>query len=348
MSLLLRISVGLTSVVSVLLGFAVPNRAARACTLPSCAQSYAAPAAYKSIPVNAPALVFRPGNSSALDVTGVSKVAFFDVAGTALALDQKADPAASGHFLLTPKEPLVAGNWYRLVNLSWCSGPATWPAESAFNNAFSVTPAMPLPTAIGPVSVTPFVGDVDLPDSGACTKPGKVGAALFTVNHGPEMSAYLWLARWTLKVDGKVEVVSRYGDYDALSPFPSAARRINFPYLVCDANRGSWLSAGKHTAELSVHIAGATQDPPPVTFPFELSCTASEPSDGGIDGDPSPADGDGGSGPSSFHAGPAGSSPGSACSYGDGGPGSGWGVLAALLAFVVVRLTSRRARRGVR
>ena len=44
-----------------------------------------------------------------------------------------------------------------------------------------------------------------------------------------------------------------------------------FPYAICEPG-GSRLQSGRHHGELSMHVAGATTDPPPVSFDFQLNC----------------------------------------------------------------------------
>jgi hypothetical protein len=292
-----RRSVAVAGTVGVsFLGLAgVPQRAL-ACSYLGCSASYAAPGVQggATLPVNAPALVFKPGGEGAGpgDIATIKRIALFDAAGDSIAVALQPDPAAADHLLAVPEVPLIAGAAYRLVNLSWCGEAATLaPAYPAFNQIFKAAPASPLPTQIGTVAAaSPAAVDVEVIDGSSCTRAVKASAAVLTITPTPEMKAYLHVARFTLEVDGHVEVVSAYGSYAANITFANAARRVDLPYQVCESNGAPWLGAGTHTAKLSAHIAGAAQDPPPVTFSFSLGCASSPVDAGQGDGGANTAD----------------------------------------------------------
>lgn len=319
-----------------LAGFLVVSpRISRACSIAGCGFSYAAPIAGGVLPANAPALVFRPGMISRTDETRVAKVALLAADGSVIPYQVQPDPAAPDHHLVTPSAALQEGGMYRLANLSSCTtGGIESPAWAPFNQTFSVGRAAPLPTSIGTVTVRPSRPmTVEVGHPSLCSAPAPVGAAELELALTTEMESYKAVARWTLKVDGKVEFTSQYGSYEAGQPDRSALR----PYTVCGGDHASpWLTAGSHTGELSVHVAGATTDPPPLAFSFEVDC----PGDGGAGGVPGTDGGAGGSGGGASGAagGGTGVSNGGGCAV-PGGPSrtpSTWALL-ALIALMRAR-----------
>ena len=81
-------------------------------------------------------------------------------------------------------------------------------------------------------------------------------------------------------VDGALWVQEPYAFPGLGDPLARAARSATAPYATCPASAEvvasvpSPLGLGTHHGQLSVHVAGAPTDPPPVEFDFELTCQA--------------------------------------------------------------------------
>jgi hypothetical protein len=171
-----------------------------------------------------------------------------------------------------------------------------------------------------------------------------------------ELQAYLPLARFTLNIDGRPWATSAYGSDRVAPPGLPGSISVLRPYTFCDPFHGArWdhgpagaatapsgsIAPGRHRAELSVHIAGAPVDPPPLSFDLDTTCgdvpDGRSPPDAG-----SGADGAGGGGVTP----PARS--GGGCAVAGGGSGGAWPLCALVAGALAMRLAvgARRHRRG--
>jgi hypothetical protein len=235
---------------------------AQACSISLCSLGYAAPRG-GIIPANAPALVYvaPPG----IDDTPEGSLLLMTLDGQPLSFTSVPDPAGGqGQFLITPTPPLQPSASYRLVGIGQCPGGL----NGDLNVPFDVGPPEPLPAAMPSVIVhPPETTDLDVPGGPACVAQHRV-AGTFLEWSFPDLGNYGSLTQYILKVDGQPWGDSSYG---------MALNGINpaYPYAVCDeAYAGYGLRPGPHHGELSIHVAGAPSDPPPVSFEFNLDCKA--------------------------------------------------------------------------
>jgi hypothetical protein len=262
------------AILFVVLGHLVPVRPAAACSVSACGGTYAAPN-YGIIPSGATALVYKPPFGIGPTESSGLRIEAGD--GTAVAFTTVPDPATPGHFLVNPTTPLEEGKAYRLISVGWCNlGGSLNPAWPTFNQVFSVGPPSSLPARMGTVTVHPSqMEEVTVGSSASCTEKVRAAVAVIELHPPPELSAHIQLMRRTLKVDGEVWISEEYG-----SNRPAGARSAGMPFAVCDPradieDRG--LAPGTHTGEMSIHVAGAASDPPPVRFTFDLACTSAPP-----------------------------------------------------------------------
>lgn len=235
-----------------------PASRAHACSIATCSLRSVAPSG-GTIPANAPALVFvaPPGTT----VTPNANLILTTLDGQTLPFTSEPDPTLPGAFLIHPVTPLQPGAAYRLVGVGSC---IEGQPIVGLNSAFYVGPAADLPTTFGPVNPhAPELQEILVPDDSSCSAQRQVSAALLEVSSPQSPPPYAQLTRSTLKVDGQVWRTAGYGE-----AMPA------MPYQVCNGDNAYGLPGGHHQGELSIHVAGATVDPPPATFEFDLGCGA--------------------------------------------------------------------------
>jgi hypothetical protein len=251
----------------------VDRGAARACSFPPCAFSYAAPADNSVIPANSPGLVYVPGFRP--------RVGLFTLEDSkAVPFEYVAEDPQRSIYVLRPKAPLSPG-WYRLVDFSDCMPLQPGP-QHFFDQSFYVSESVDLPTSIGSIEAQPpvvmQVGSICL----STLQPASV--ALLKLLLSREANAFLPVARFTLTIDDEPWHTTKYGaGPDELRPRGQSERLydriVTAPFAPCRQFAGDRaLRPGKHRGKLGMHIAGAAADPPPLEFDFQLDgCPATPP-----------------------------------------------------------------------
>ncbi|HEY0713553.1 MAG TPA: hypothetical protein VGF45_12820, partial [Polyangia bacterium] len=183
---------------------------ARACSIPTCGGSAAAPGDRQYVPLGAPAFAYRPGDA-AMQGTSVPDVRLYTAEGQPVEITLSPDPASERYLLVRPKVALESGH-YRLVDFGHClhNSPGPSPAWPAFNHGFWVTNPSALPTSIGEVKVAASQHmSVEIYDSARCSDVAPDAAvALISIDLTDSARAYLPLARLTLHVDGTLWAAS--------------------------------------------------------------------------------------------------------------------------------------------
>jgi len=108
-----------------------------------------------------------------------------------------------------------------------------------------------------------------LPDDSLCTVTLPVAESSLSDPHSPELDAYFHpsAARSSLTAKSSpLSATATVARASAPRP-PSVSRRTGGPRYLYGG-----LTPGRHHGELTIHVAGATVDPPPVSFDFELTC----------------------------------------------------------------------------
>jgi MYXO-CTERM domain-containing protein len=286
----------------------------------TCIGSYVAPSS-GTIPANAPAIAFYDFHraTQARDL-----VSLMDASERVLAIDLIPDPANPRHWLIRPLDPLETG-YYQIRHRSSC-------APIAALAAFQVGEARALPSTAGTVRLeTTRRMRVDFGTTDGCQVAGDAAVLPIVFEPSETMRGWLPLAHFSLSIDGRPWASSGYGSDRSPTPSPfhaGSGLSVFQPYSFCDGvgndgqpgttvtGRSGGLQPGSHRAELTMHIAGAQADPPPIGFEFSLAC------------DTAPAS--------------------SGCSLGDGhDPGDGSWIF-TLLAGVVLVLRRRRTPRLLR
>jgi MYXO-CTERM domain-containing protein len=242
-----------------------------ACSFDTCSFTYAAPSF--DVPSNAPALVFAAPPDS--ENTPEKNLLLTTLDGVPVPFTSERDPftplhsdfLTPLHFLVKPATPLVEGATYRLISVGKCIMNATDRGPAfGFDVTFTVGPPSELPSTLGSVTIHPEDSvNWPVPGGSSCVDNRLVSAAFLEVST-PELIAYYAVTRRTLQVDGQVWIEESYG-----KSMPGELLDATFPYSICEP--GGWgLQAGRHHGELSMHVAGASTDPPPVSFDFDLNC----------------------------------------------------------------------------
>ena len=246
----------------------------------------AAPFPGVTVPANAPALVQYTAYNPSWGSKPPPRARLLGPDGAEIPLASRAEMAASPlqalvpERLLTPGTPLQPGA-HTLV-YGGCQ------ADQETRNVFTVGPAAPLPTRIGAIRLQAQpVEALEANWVSGCGWTAQASSVQIVLEPSPELQAFLPLARFTLTVDGTVWETSAYGSDRVSNPTDPAAVSLLRPYTFCDprfgagadggrAGGGSTASGsippGRHRAELSVHIAGADQDPPPLAFELVTTC----------------------------------------------------------------------------
>ena len=240
-----------------------PARPARACDV-ACLTGYMAPAAGLALPSNAPGLVYvppqvaRPGDPNAgLQILGP------DGGEVAFALQPLPGEGRREYLVVAP---LVPGA-YRLKAVRGCTIEG---AAAATDSDFTVGGPAPLPATLGRVTAGASQRvHLTVPDDGSCTRDVEAGRVPLTVTPSDVLRPYLPVASFTLTIDGQPWTRTPYG---------AGWNASDDPYTVCSAEKPAGvrlLSPGRHTAVLSVAIAGASSAPPPVAVELFLACDPS-------------------------------------------------------------------------
>ncbi|HET6279490.1 MAG TPA: hypothetical protein VFH73_00930 [Polyangia bacterium] len=260
-----------------------------ACSLFSCTDAYSAPRPYTAIPANAPALYVQtaiPASLGRLDggaePVGDGIIALTTGNGDAVPFSLQDDPRNPDGRLIIPTAPFPIGT-LRLLN-GTCS--------RLNDYLFSVLPDAPAPTVTGTVSVGPSLrGMTDSPTNGPCREPIDAAVIHLQISPSAALQPYAELAQFTVTVDGKVWATEGYGRFQSWDI--DEVQRADLIYARCSASANpqapSGLTPGRHSAALSVHVAGMSNDPPPVTFEFDLDC--GQPADAGVPTDGGAQDG---------------------------------------------------------
>lgn len=251
-------------------------RPAEACSAPACSPGrFHLPAAGDPVPASLPAVLFEPSSDSESNhAEGVELVRIDGTAKKAIALS--ATRLATGAYLLTPEVPLEEGAIYRLTDQEAC-----WD-EPAAEATFETGPALPLPSALGAVTVTaPTSRGVSVASHDPYC-PTDVEAMVADVTLAPDKSMLPWLRL----VDLEVVVDGRrwYGD----RPWVSETRL----FTICSDNQEvlgtPGLAEGLH--EVSMRALLGNPEPggepivletPPVEVVLECDPEEGDPESGG-------------------------------------------------------------------
>lgn len=279
----------------------VASRPSHACTAPACNESWSAPEAGKSVPANAPAIVFHQGTAP-ISAGGTPTFS----APTLKTKDGTAVPFTIDGDLLKPTFPLPTGELV-LGYDEGCVSPAPDGGVTAKTLSFDVGPSAPLPTAMGTVTVTYARRTVQVVSySGSCTGSLDAAVADLVVALDPKLVPFRSITRFVTTVDGKDWAKTVFGR-DTPTPSTPAygmaagARRPDVVFAGCgsasdagpDTADDRGLSPGKHKVTIVAEIAGAPALPA-VDVDIDLRCDATPsepkpdarlpPEDGGDDG----------------------------------------------------------------
>lgn len=253
-----------------------------ACQPPLCTKAYAAPAQGTILTSSAPAVFFRPSriNAPATDA-GVEGVTLWsDGQQVPLTITEQ---SYAGQ-ILAPSIPLTAGSQYELHYVEQCPDSPSYPLEPAsipVVQEFTAGPPRPSPTAVGTVAVKSRSKETltVLTSSGSCTTTLLAGVVNLELTFDESIKPFLPTTKLITRVDGNEWSSTQYGvDEGTLSTQPQATygRRYNLIFGACQAPAQSGddvgLTMGKHTVELSAHVAGAQTDPAPVSIEVDLTC----------------------------------------------------------------------------
>lgn len=257
-----------------------PN--AHACSPPACRASWASPVAGKSVPANAPAVVF---------VQGTAKAGPPIMPGPP-SLKNGAGPIAStrdGDFL-RPAAALPLGDvvleWDETCNPPWADG-----GIAPTSLTFTVVAASALPTALGTATLAYARGNVDVwTSSGSCTDKLDASQARFSFDLDPALVKFREVARFVTSVDGTKWGSSAWGrEGPTATPGvfsgDGGAHRHDLVFAACGpsptgvTDRG--VMPGKHTVEIRAEVAGAPAIPS-AKFEINLACDGASPDGGSV------------------------------------------------------------------
>lgn len=260
-----------------------------------CEPAFVAPVAGASIPANVPAFPLIPEavyglgadagfESGPVDAmagsTPTPTIELLDPLGQVVPVDiVLAVVPGSGTYNIIPRTTLVPGT-YRFRQPITCRGSATsapvvLPTPSLDDQPFSVTPAAPLPTTVGSVTVSASqmtsyrIGAV-LPDGG-CSKERAAAVATLAFTPSPELAPFLPVARFEVCLDDAWCWFTNWGNID-IEPHPASQPFYDKFFTLCPPEEfGPGLAEGAHTGLFTARLPG--QEPlPAVPFSFTLSC----------------------------------------------------------------------------
>lgn len=229
---------------------------ATACSWSTCTSPPAvAPSTSQLLPANAPAFVLHAPDYD------VDDVVFRGPGGARIATKVVREATEA---LVLPGAPLAPDTEYVVEPTVRCTSPSAVDTTAKTSNVVVKTgPASDLPTAIGTIFV----------ESPRVLDEGDFDGAVVKIDPTPALAAYLPITRTRVTVDGialpdygpEIEPYGRQPSAFAVEcPSPNAAWGTG-----CDGLR---VRAGTHVVEVSVHVAGATVDPPAVSTSFTLEC----------------------------------------------------------------------------
>lgn len=281
-------------VAAAVLSVSFADRASRACSPPPCRPAWSAPAAGKTIPANAPALVFVQGTGSFGKPGPTTPPVLKNASGTIAT-------TVDGVFL-RPSAELPVGP----VTLEWDEACGAGSVDAGYEKrdlTFTVAPAATLPTAIGTATVayarerTPVITY-----AGSCTDGLDAAVAKLTFALDPALAKFRDVARLRTYVDGTLWAETAWGREGPIANpityfMDSGARRHDTLYAACGAVptgvSDSGLSTGKHSVEVRGELAGGAALTP-IKLEIELQCGGAPP-DSGVAPDAPPASADSGS-----------------------------------------------------
>lgn len=274
----------------------------RACSGLQCDPVELGPPAAAALPANVPSFYVRPDriyHADAGTIEPEAGVHLLNGAGQSLPFDLSPD-VQTGGFWVKPKSALSPGQ-YTLGVSSRCDRQPGYPETGSIKNAIwkdipiTVTAPATLPTVAGTLAAkeTRLANDyVTGPRCHSTDRPSAIVA--FAFEPSAALKPFLPVARLTLKVDGREWATSRVGTTDVPRTIYQSDRSSLEVHTLCRANTGSefhvrdeGLTAGNHTAELTVTLAGGVQLPP-LSVPFSINCSNEGPPQavdgGGVDG----------------------------------------------------------------
>ncbi len=295
---------------------------------PSCEASFV-PSNDRPIPSNAPALVAL---SRSLQVTGVTvDHSIPDLPGTFEVVE---DPRVARARLLIPSKPFASEISYSMSITPTCSaGTAFSQARNGVAFKLRTTKSVELPKAIGSAAAR-------LAESGD-------PYTHLDVQPTAELAAYLPLTMVELFVDGERWALFPYGVFGNGGSGAAIRTTISAQSVagvVAERHLCNQGETGVKTkdVDIRVHVAGATEDPPPITLPnvpFDCSFFSNK---GTWRGSPNDAGADD---PGAIA--PAATAPlvGCACdAAGRGGGSDGWSFISATVAIAALALRGRKQR----
>ncbi len=258
---------------------------AQACTVPPCNPArLILPLNDATIPANAPALF-------GYTTTGDS-ISLLELRPEDGGIHPTTTEVVDGITLLKLGAPLWIGVNYRIAGQAGCIFDAGAPATG--ESLLRVAAEAPLPTTIGPARVEYYAARLGSSAQPNPTTVSKVAVAEIAISPSVDLTPYLALTNFTTTLDGHVWADSKYGrGVQSREARRDVVTRYEFMRVfagcgnVIDSCAPNGTTPGRHEVQITAHVAGATADPPPLSFTIDLDCDA----DGGP-GDP----GDGGPG----------------------------------------------------
>jgi hypothetical protein len=225
------------------------------------------PGVAETVPVNAPALAFRPAFRSD-GVIGLPELQLLDDARGAL-------PFALNDGLVSPTAPLRAGATYHWSYLDACA--ATSPRELHFDVAFQAVAASPLPTSAGTLEAGRLRrGYIDSGGGGDVIYRLDVGAVPISLRPSPELRPFLSvMTDPTISIDGQAQSVVGFGN--AVLTSRSSREPSALVYVRCPTNdpapfESTVISPGWHDVRLQVGLYGVAKPLPAVGGMMNLTC----------------------------------------------------------------------------
>lgn len=252
-----------------------------------CTPGAVAPADGATIPANTPALAVllsRSHGLSADTVESFDELKLMDALGREVPVMREAATSAAAESLLRPTTALAPGT-YRIVRKPLCALSPQFGLGAPTNGAlveqrFTVTPARPLPTTAGSISVGPASRGPLLAPAGDC-RGVDVDAALvkLQLHPSPELAPFLAVARLTVDVAGQRWAQTLPGG--EMGPIPPSfyapGRSAMTLFRACtrtDAAHDLGVDREHVTGTVTVDIPGIGALPP-LPFSATLSCERS-------------------------------------------------------------------------
>jgi len=260
---------GVLSAAALVVSGTLAARPAAACSPAPCWPASAIPEPGATVPANAPALGFSPGDAPR-SASGAPSFELLDADGKAVEVALEETAPGSGSYLVKPKAPLQPATTYRMRYLQGCPSYQPLPEPETTEQTFKTGPPAAKPTSIGKAVVTGHRLVTSFSDIGvrSCYVDLSLpmGLTHVEVQPSPEFKAYLALGSVRASIKGETAPMIDYRQ-------PGDNAPIEFDiYTNCAGETANGLVPGKYELQVEASILGVAPLPPPISTTIEANC----------------------------------------------------------------------------